>query len=250
METETDRPELLHATGSVDQLRRIEDASAAEVERIQHVYREIERRDGAANWHAALWFRFACLLAVVLIVAISAVVFFALQASKVQVFVQPVQITEEGKMVLIGLPKDLLDYQPEDSQVMDMLAQWVTKRRWKGDEEGYKRTRNDWAWLYRHSCGYGSKILAHDEITEQPFKPSKLKASIEIKSITKTATPESYQVVWHEVTVDKLASTLKEQDYIGTFTVGRVRPKNLSEAIDNRLGMCVNGVDIAPRLGS
>jgi type IV secretory pathway TrbF-like protein len=250
METETDRPELLHATGSVDQLRRIEDASAAEVERIQHVYREIERRDGAANWHAALWFRFACLLAVVLIVAISAVVFFALQASKVQVFVQPVQITEEGKMVLIGLPKDLLDYQPEDSQVMDMLAQWVTKRRWKGDEEGYKRTRNDWAWLYRHSCGYGSKILAHDEITEQPFKPSKLKASIEIKSITKTATPESYQVVWHEVTVEKLASTLKEQDYIGTFTVGRVRPKNLSEAIDNRLGMCVNGVDIAPRLGS
>ena len=60
----------------------------------------------------------------------------------------------------------------------------------------------------------------------------------------------SYQVVWHEVTVDKLASTLKEQDYIGTFTVGRVRPKNLSEAIDNRLGMCVNGVDLAPKVGS
>jgi hypothetical protein len=60
--TDTDRPGLLNATGFVDQLRRIEDASAAEVERINHVYREIERRDGAANWHAALWFRFACLL--------------------------------------------------------------------------------------------------------------------------------------------------------------------------------------------
>jgi type IV secretory pathway TrbF-like protein len=153
-------------------------------------------------------------------------------------------------MVLVGLPKDLLDYQPEDSQVMDMLAQWVTKRRWRGDEEGYKRTRNDWAWLYRHSCGYGSKLLAHDEVIEQPFKPSKVRASIEIKSMTKTATPESFQVVWHEVTVDKLASTLKEQDYIGTFTVGRVRPKNLTEAIDNRLGMCVNGFDLAPKVGS
>jgi type IV secretory pathway TrbF-like protein len=153
-------------------------------------------------------------------------------------------------MVLVGLPKDLLDYQPEESQVMDMLAQWVTKRRWRGDEEGYKRTRNDWAWLYRHTCGYGSKLLAHDEVTEQPFKPSKVRASIEIKSITKTATPESFQVVWHEVTVDKLASTLKEQDYIGTFTVGRARPKNMREAIDNRLGMCVNGYDLAPRVGS
>jgi type IV secretory pathway TrbF-like protein len=250
VETHRERPSLLDATGFVDQLRRIEDASAAEVERINHVYREIERRDGAANWHAALWFRFACLLAVVLIVCISAIVYFAMQASKVQAFVQPVQITDEGKMVLIGVPKDLLDYQPEDSQVMDMLAQWVTKRRWRGDEEGYKRTRNDWSWLYRHSCGYGSKLLAHDEVTEQPFKPSKVRASIEIKSITKTATPESYQVVWHEVTVDKLASTLKEQDYIGTFTVGRVRPKNLSEAIDNRLGMCVNGYDLAPKVGS
>jgi type IV secretory pathway TrbF-like protein len=241
---------LLDATGFVDQLRRIEDASAAEVERINHVYREIERRDGAAQWHAALWFRFACLLAVVLIVAITAIVYFAMQASRVQAFVQPVQITEEGKMVLVGIPKDLLDYQPEDSQVMDMLAQWVTKRRWRGDEEGYKRTRNDWAWLYRHSCGYGSKLLANDEGKEQPFKPSKVKASIEIKSITKTATPESWQVVWHEVTVDKLASTLREQDYIGTFTIGRVRPKTIAEAIDNRLGMCINGYDLAPKVGS
>jgi type IV secretory pathway TrbF-like protein len=246
MDANNDRPDVLHATGFVDQLRRIEDASAAEVERINHVYREIERRDGAAQWHAALWFRFACLLAVVVIVCIAAIGYFAMQASRVQAFVQPVQITEEGKMVLVGIPKDLLDYQPEDNQVMDMLAQWVTKRRWRGDEEGYKRTRNDWAWLYRHSCGYGSKLLANDEVKEQPFKPSKTRASIEMKSITKTATPESYQVVWHEVTVDKLASTLKEQEYIGTFTVGRVRPKNLSEAIDNRLGMCVNGYDTSP----
>ena len=250
METNSERPGWLTATGIIEELSRVQDASAAEVARIQQVYREIERRDGAANWHAALWFRFACLLAVVLIVAISAIVYFAMQASKVQAFVQPVQITEEGKMVLVGLPKDLLDYQPEDAQVMDMLAQWVTKRRWRGDEQDFKRTRNDWAWLYRHSCGSGSKLLAHDEVTEQPFKPSKMRASIEIKSMTKTATPESYQVVWHEVTVDKLASTLKEQDYIGTFTVGRVRPKNLSEAIDNRLGMCINGYDIAPKVGA
>jgi len=245
-----DRPGYLDATGVLDQLAKVQDASQAEIDRVKRVYHEIERRDGAANWHAALWFRFACLLAVVVIVALSAIVYFATMASRVQAFVQPVQITEEGKMVLVGMPKDALDYQPEEAEWMDMLAQWVTKRRWRGDEEGYKRTRNDWSWLYRHSCGYGSKLLAHDEVTEQPFKPSRLKASIEIKSITKTTTPESYQVVWHEVTVDKLAATLKEVDYVGTFTVGRLRPKTITEAMDNRLGICVTGYDLAPKAGS
>ena len=69
---------------------------------------------------------------------------------------------------------------------MDMLAQWVTSGAGGAMKRATKRTRNDWAWLYRHSCGYGSKLLAHDEVTEQPFKPSKVRASIEIKSITRT----------------------------------------------------------------
>jgi type IV secretory pathway TrbF-like protein len=229
---------------------RLQEASATERARIQEVYREIERRDGAAHWHAAQWFRLACVLAVVLIVAITANVMLAVKASRVQAFVQPVQITEAGKMVLVGLPKDLLDYQPEDSQVMDMLAEWVMKRRWKGDDEAMKRTRNDWAWLYRHSCGAGSTLLAHDEVTEQPFKPSKIRASIAITSITKTATPESFQVLWHEVTVDKGAATLREGDFVGTFTIGRIRPKTLTDAMGNRLGICVNGYDTAPAHGS
>ena len=103
METNAESPGLLQATGCAEHLQRLEDAAAADVERIKFVYREIERRDGSANWHAALWFRFACLLAAVLIVAISAVVYCAMQASKVQAFVQPVQITEDGTMVLVGL---------------------------------------------------------------------------------------------------------------------------------------------------
>ena len=52
-----------------------------------------------------------------------------------------------------------------------------------------KRTRNDWAWLYRHSCGHGSKLLMRDEEKDQPFKLGKIRTSIDIKSITKTATP-------------------------------------------------------------
>ena len=64
METNAESPGLLQATGCAEHLQRLEDAAAADVERIKFVYREIERRDGSANWHAALWFRFACVLAV------------------------------------------------------------------------------------------------------------------------------------------------------------------------------------------
>ena len=54
MEPNNDRPGRLDATGVIEQLTRVQSASQE----------EIERRDGSANWHAALWFRFACLLAV------------------------------------------------------------------------------------------------------------------------------------------------------------------------------------------
>jgi len=108
-----------------------------------------------------------------------------------------------------------------------------------------KQTRNSWSWLYRHTCGFASKTLQRDEDIDKPFKPGK-RTSVEIKSLTKTHTPNSYQVLWHEVTADKGQTTLKVVDYTGTFTVARIRPKNLTEAMDNRLGLCVNGYNTSP----
>jgi type IV secretory pathway TrbF-like protein len=238
-------------TETYDALGALGDETAEEAARIQHVYREIERRDGAALWHARAWRSFAWLLLLGLLGSLGMNVHLALKASRVQAFVQTVQLTDEGQMVLIGIPQDVLAYQPADAQWMDMLAQWVTKRYWRGDDDEMKRTRNDWAWLYRHTCGAGSKQLASDEVKEQPFTPSKGRTSIDIKSLTKTATPESYQVLWHEVRIDKLAATKKEQEHTSTFTVGRLKPKTLADAIDNRLGLCVTGYDnaITPRAG-
>src|SRR5207248_4759094 len=137
--------------------------------RILHVHHELERRDGAAQWHTQIWRRLALLLVGSLLLAISLVVYLAMQARQVQAFVQTVQLTDEGQMVLIGVPQDLLAYHPADNAYMDLLAQWVTKRRWRGDDDSMKRTRNEWGWLYRHTCGYGSKALALDEHKEQPF---------------------------------------------------------------------------------
>jgi hypothetical protein len=242
---DADTPLTLAATGDPDALLLNGDSEAHAV-RVAQAYREIERRDGAALWHARAWRRVAWFLAGMLAVSVGVSAHLALKASRVQAFVQTVQLTEEGTMVLVGIPQDLLAYTPADGVWMDLAAQWVMKRQWKGDEESYKRTRNDWAWLFRHSCGLASKQLASDEIKEQPFKPSTKRASVEIKSITKTATPAGWQVVFREISVDKLASTLTEQHYIATLTVARLKPKTLAEAMDNRLGLCISGYDISP----
>lgn len=224
----------------------LHDDTEAHVERLGLVQREIARRDGAAQWHTRVAYRVVAFLGLLLAVVVGACVVLAFKASRVQVFVQPVQLTDEGQMVLIGIPQDLLAYEPVDGQFMDLLAEWVRKRYWRGDDDAMKRTRNDWAWLHRHSCGAGAKQLALDERTEQPFKPGKKRRSIEIKSITKTATPQSYQVLWLSVSIDPPASTDTKEAHTSTFTVGRVRPKTLVEALDNRLGLCVSGYDTSP----
>lgn len=234
---------MLDASGYVDQIRRAEDATTAHVAAVHQAYAEIERRDGAAHWHASLWFRYSCVLTVGFMVALGVIAYLALKVAQVQVFVQPVQITEEGKMVLIGIPQDVLAYQPDDGVFMDMLAIWTTNFRWRGADPVLNRVL--WAWVYGHTCGDASKFLAKDEAEEQPFKGGKIRTSIDIKSITKTETPKSYQVLWHERTIDTGGSALIEYDYTGTFTVGRKQLKTLDEARDNRLGICVNGYNLS-----
>lgn len=221
-------------------------ATHDELARIDLAYRELQRRDGAAWWHATCWRRFALLLAVGILVSTGFNVYQARQASQVQAFVQPVQITEEGQMILVGVPQDLLAYQPTDAAFMDMLGPWTMKRRWRGDEDNMKRTYHDYDWLYRHTCGAASEQLKKEVETLGLLKPTKLRTSVDIKAVLKTETPTSFQVNFHEVVRDHAAATLVERDWIGTFTVGRVKPKTLAEAKDNRLGICVNGYGFAP----
>src|SRR5262245_46522413 len=120
MDANTETTPYGRASVYVDQLAQIEETTAAELARIEQAYREIQRRDGAAQWHTMIWQRCALLLVVALLGMAGYVVYLAMQQSKVQAFVQPVQLTEDGKMVLVGIPQDLLAYQPQDSEYMDL----------------------------------------------------------------------------------------------------------------------------------
>jgi len=106
-----------------------QDGTPDEFERIQAAYREIQRRDGAAWYHAKNWRRFALVLLAGLLGSVVVNAYLAKQASRVEVLVQTVQLTEEGRSVQVGVPSDLLAYMPSDGEWINMLAQWVMERR-------------------------------------------------------------------------------------------------------------------------
>src|SRR5262249_61281164 len=114
------------------------------------------------------------------------------------------------------------------------------------DEDSKKVTRMQWAWVYRHTCGQARRLLQAVEDKEQPFKPGKKLVAVELKSITKTAVPEGYQVLWRETSTERRSPSVKTTQWNGTFGVGRTQLATLTDAMENRLGLCVTAFDMSP----
>jgi type IV secretory pathway TrbF-like protein len=207
-------------------------------------YAELQRRDSNAERHRDRWHSIARWLAFGLLVMVGVNVWQSVRHENVQAFVQVVVRDDEGNYILSGVPQKLLEYTPQDGQWMEMLAQWVRSIRWRSENPEF--TRTEWAWAYRHSCPEARQHLDFDEKREHPFvKNSSKRVSVGIKSVTKTPTPESYQVLWEEVTTDKVRPGRDVALWTGTFTVGRFHPKTMGDMIDNRLGLCVTAYNLS-----
>ena len=233
----------LHA-GGVDGHTRAPIASD-EWQRMERAYQELLRRDDRAEHRAWRKERLAWALLLVVIVQLAVLVYQWIDHRTVQAFVQVVQVDEKGTLLQVGIPQDLLAYRPPDGVWMDMLGEWVRRLRWR--EEDYTHAKQQWAWVYRHTCGQARRLLQALEDKEQPFKPSKKLQAVELKSVTKTPVPESYQVLWVETTTAKDQPSVKTQTWTGTFSVGRIQLPNLADALDNRLGLCVTAFDLSPQ---
>ncbi len=214
-----------------------------EWQRIEQAYREIQRRDSSAEhrtWRAE---RIALALLGLLAIALGAVLWLATHAHTVQAFVQVVQVDEKGQLVQVGIPQDLLTYSPPEGLWMDMLGEWVRRVRWRGTDATLARA--EWAWVYRHTCGQARRLLQALEAQEKPFETGKVLRTVELKSVTKTPVPESYQVLWVESMTMKTEPTVKAAFWTGTFSVGRYRPPTLVDTLENRLGLCVTAYDLS-----
>ena len=214
-------------------------------QQIEQAYTEIQRRDGMAEQRAWRWERIALTLLGLLAAVLGVMTWQFAHARTVQAFVQVVQVNEKGQLVQTGVPVDLLAYTPPDGVWMDMLGEWVRRTRWRGTDPVFARAQ--WAWAYRHTCGQARRMLQALEEQEKPFASSKKLVAVELKSVTKTPVPESYQVLWAETSTDQANPPVKTALWTGTFSVGRLQPPTLADALDNRLGLCVSAYDLSPQ---
>jgi type IV secretory pathway TrbF-like protein len=225
----------------------IEPEGSEEWQRIEQAYREIQRRDERAEYRTWRMERFALALLAVIVVLVAVLVWAFVNYRKVQAFVQVVQVDDQGKVVHLGVPEDLLAYTPPDGLWMDMLGEWVRRVRWR--EEDNTHAKDQWKWVYRHTCGQARRLLQALEEKEQPFKLSKKLQTVELQSVTKTPVPESYQVLWTERSTERSAPMVKVEHWVGTFSVGRMHLPELSDVLDNRLGLCVTAFDVSRQPG-
>src|SRR5712692_1288493 len=209
-------------------------APSEEWRKIEQAYAEIQRRDSSAEQRAWRAERLTLALAGLLALTIGVGLWLYIHGRTVQAFVQVVEIDEMRRLVQLGIPQDLLSYTPPDGVWMDMLGEWVRRVRWRGTDGTLARA--EWAWVYRHTCGQARRLLQTVEEQGKPFAEKKKQlVSVELKSVTKTPVPESYQVLWAETSTEASNPTVKTTLWTGTFSVGRYRPPTMADTLDNRL---------------
>jgi predicted Abi (CAAX) family protease len=210
---------------------------------IAHTRAELDARDVSAEQQAWRWFRMARWLSGLLVVTLLVIVWLVYERRAVQALVQVVQV-EDGRLVQIGVPQTLLAYTPPDGVWYDMLAEWLRRAYWRG-EDAHKAEKVDWRWVELHTCPSARAFLTQLKTRLQPGKKTPTRTQVNIRTITKTPTPESYQVLWESMTLSPQSPQGKVEQRTTTFTVGRIDLKTLADAEDNRLGLCVQSFDTA-----
>jgi type IV secretory pathway TrbF-like protein len=219
---------------------------SAELERLEAAYARIQARDGTAERRAWHW-QMTAMVAIVGLIGLG-VWDHVDKRSIPQPFVQTVVQQEDGHLVSLGVPQDLLAYEPQEGIWLEMVSEWIRRHRWRGKDVVLAQA--DLAWVQYHTCGSDARRLLSEE--QQWFKPEKPETvgqtlvMVELKSVTRTPSPLSYQVLWKETTVPKhLPPEVKT--YTATLTTGRIYPSSQEMLLQNRLGLCVTAYDISPQ---
>jgi type IV secretory pathway TrbF-like protein len=213
-----------------------------ELARLELAYRIIQRRDGTAERRAFQWKLFACALVGI---TLGVGVWDHLdRRESLQGFVQVVQVNDHGEVVKVGVPHDLMMYEPSDAQYLDMLAEWVRKVQWRGSDKVAQQF--NWNWARAHLCGGAVKRLmdAHEKHVKPFEHVGKKLTSIEITHATRTPVPQTYHLLWNEITSEASVETV--HPWMGTFTVGRLKPQTQAVLLMNHLGLCISAFSLSP----
>jgi type IV secretory pathway TrbF-like protein len=207
---------------------------------LERGYQELQARDGTAE-SRAFWWKVVAVAGLAISLGIG--VWDHLDRRKeVEAFVQNVQVTEEGRVISLGVPQRVLDYTPEDSHWYAMLGQWIQKVRWRGPDPVLARM--EWKWAYLHTCGAATKQLRAYEEAEKPFAPSERRVQVSLLGWNKTLVPLSYHILWQEDILDP-GQLPKAKRYNAIFTVGRVKLTEQAQLFQNPYGLCTTAYSIS-----
>jgi hypothetical protein len=104
----------------------------AEIQRLEAAYARIQARDGTAERRAWHW-QLTAVLAILGLIGVG--VWDHVDKRRVpQPFVQTVVQQEDGRLVSVGVPQDLLAYEPQEGVWLEMVSEWVRRHRWRGKD--------------------------------------------------------------------------------------------------------------------
>jgi type IV secretory pathway TrbF-like protein len=155
----------------------------------------------------------------------------------IEPFVQVAQVTE-GKIDLHGPPVKLLEWQPEESHIHDMLTDWIRNTYSRSTDVDTQKVNQHW--VDRHTCGPAMHHLRSERRAEGA-RHVRLhrKVQIGLRKVEKTAAPKQYHVVWQEIETYAHMDTQTKM-FSSVLTVGRVKPTDREWAAWNKAGLCVD----------
>jgi type IV secretory pathway TrbF-like protein len=231
----TPNPETAATNGDVPA------AWLAELKFLETAYAQLQARDGRAESHARAW-KAAFFASLVITLGVGLWDHLD-RRTALEAFVQVVQVTEEGRVLSLGVPQPVLEYSPEDSHWFGTLGEWVTKVRQRGDSVPFMK--QNWRWAYLHTCGPATKFLHDTEAADKPFENTGRQVMVRLLGWNKTLAPLSYHLHWEE-DVQQPGLPIQRQRYNGIFTVGRVNVTDQTYKLLNPYGMCITSYSISP----
>jgi type IV secretory pathway TrbF-like protein len=229
-----------HGNTAVVPLRETQDFS--QLEALVRCYEVLRQRDGKAE--AKAWWWQCIALALVGVVVIVSILDHLNPRKVPDPFIQVVQVDDEQRVMMIGYPTRLQDYQPHDKEWEEMIGEWIRIVRWRGKDEVVAQIDYDWAYL--HTCGDATKLLKEYEKQEKPFELGKKTVQVEIKNFNKTPGTNTYTVLWKETKIEPGAAP-KIESYSGVFSTGRWTPTTQADLIRNNRGLCITAYNIRPQ---
>lgn len=201
---------------------------------------EWDDRIGSARVQAKNW-RTMALLALLASILLIILLGVTLSQNKTTVFVA--EVTKSGQVVNVSALKQA--YSPNQAQKEYFIAQFIKNSRSLPLDPVV--AKQNWLNAYAYlSEGAAAELTADMKKAKPEEQLGKVATTVTISDIN-ALSPNSFQVDWHEDTVDINGKPISSTNYSGVFSTTVIAPKNTQAILKNPLGIFITQFSISER---